>query len=110
MYQKLQRGRGGRETENNSKAWNPTKLTTQPHTHTPGPKRLSVCREEQKDIWKPTEPRGQGGRSLGTGAVSLRECLEVHGEGLLFSLGRPLPVSLSQDVEHNHPKTDQQQA
>lgn len=34
---------------------NPTKLTAQPHT--PGP-RLSVCWEEQKYIWKSTEPRG----------------------------------------------------
>lgn len=72
----------------------------------PGPED-SLSGGEQEDTYgnsmKLREPRPtgpcvrQGGDrpSLGAGAVSLRQRLEVHGEGLFFSLERPLPVGLS---------------
>lgn len=49
-------------------------------------------------------------RSLGAGAVALRQRLEVHGERLLFRLEGPLPVGAGQDVEHDRAEGDQQQA
>ena len=58
----------------------------------------------------PPSPQAQRSRSLGAGAVALRQRLEVHGERLFFSLRGALPVGASQDVEHDHAKADQQQA
>lgn len=59
---------------------------------------------------RPATPQGLSGRSLGAGTVALRQCLEVHGEGLLLGLGGPLPFGACQDVEHDQGEASQQQA
>lgn len=68
-----------------------------------------ITGHEEAHTQAPPPPQGPSSLSLGAGAVALRQCLEVHGEGLLFGLGGPLPFGASQDVEHDQSKASQQQ-